>query len=166
MNNNNAKLGKVKQLVALKKEADSQIFELESKLLNLENEYLTQVNGPNRDGSILKGVDGYLGIRSNPITPSSNSSRRKSGTANVDLMISDGDRVFTKAAYISPYHQNKDSSRMRQIYNNGSANSEDNGTTSDAELDEENPSEPEEEGEEEEQYIENPQSTRNRSRKK
>ena len=168
MNNNNSNVEKVKQLVALKKEADTQMFELESKLLGLENDYLSHVNVLSRDGSILKGVDGYLGIRTTPSTastPNPGSSRRRSGVVS-HLSIPEEDRVFTKAALVSSYHRHKDSSRIRQPFSNTGPNySEENGANSDADLDDDNPTEPEE-GEEEEQYTDNLQQSRSRNRKK
>ena len=109
-------------MIALKKATDSQIFEIESKLFGLENDYLSH----GLDGSLIKGVDGYLGIRTS--TPHSSSSRK------IQFTVDDEGRVFTKAAFISSLNH-KEGIRFGRRFNNvnNSSNySEETGTTSDA----------------------------------
>lgn len=89
----------IKSLINLKKEVDKNVIKAEDSLHKLELEYLREVNGVS--SSIVRGLDGYLGIRSVSGTPLTGSrSRRQSSAMNSlsGMQLLDEERIFTRAA--------------------------------------------------------------------
>lgn len=91
------KIKRINALIALKKEADMQALKIEGHLKDVDVEYQREVSG--MSASIIRGLDGYLGIRSASGTPLNNSrTRRPSALGGV---LRDEDRIFTRAALLS-----------------------------------------------------------------
>lgn len=85
------KLQRINSLIALKREADLHALKLEAHLHDLEAEYQRETGGT----SIVRGLDGYLGIRSTtstPLPPSSTRNRRSVACFREE------DRIFSRAA--------------------------------------------------------------------
>lgn len=94
------RIKKINALIVLKKEADMQTLKIEGHLQDLELEYQREVNGA--AGSIIRGLDGYLGIRSSTATPLSSSRSRRPNALPGGMR--EEDRIFTRATLLPSRH--------------------------------------------------------------
>lgn len=85
----------LQRLIARKQTAEQHIASLEARLYDLETEYIRETSA--NHGSILKGLDGYHGIRTTQaVSASQGSAQRK--TAASTKKIAEEDRIFSRSS--------------------------------------------------------------------